>query len=157
MEDLDSLERNYENTGLEEPEIDNAEIYATHPEPEGLSNKVVPFPEDEKVWRRRYEALSEKVYSDRNLHEVVALYREQKPISKDGSIGIDDGILLPHHKGIIIDLSYVGYDLRRLHPNLYWCSKEQFKLSPLEKFPGEDGRSTRLLRMLKIEDLLELK
>ena len=141
-----------------EDSLPNAEIYATHPEPDDFCDEVVPFPEDEKAWRRRHKKpQSESVYPYQSPREVVALYREHKYISKDGLIGIDDRILQPHHKGVIIELTYTGYDFRRVHPNLHWCSKEQFKRSPVEEFPGPDGRSTRLIRVLKIQDLLELK
>ena len=156
MEDLDSLERDYDDdTVLEIPDIDDADIFATSHEPPCPCDEIVPFPEVRRR-QRRCEPPKEKLYSDRSADEVVAYYEERNLIPKDGSIKIDDGILQSHHKGVIIDLTWTKYDLTRLHPNLYWCSKEQFKRSPLEQFIAKD-KSSFLLRTLKIEDLLELK
>jgi hypothetical protein len=157
MEDLDSLDRDYEDIVFEEPKKMDTEVYATPAELEDLFDEIVPIPRDEKALRRRRKAQSENTYPYQSPREVVALYRDDKHILKNGFIGIDDRILQPHHKGIIIELTYTGYDFRRIHPNLYWCGKEQFRRSPMEEFPGADGRSTRQIRILKLEDLLELK
>ena len=155
MQDLDSLERDYyDDTALEIPDISDADIFATSPEPPCPCDEIVPFPEVRR--RRRYEPLKEKAHSGRSPDEVVAFYQNREPIPKDGSIRIDDSILRPHHKGVIIEMTYTKMDLTRLHPNLYWCSKQQFKRSPLEQFITKD-KSSFLLRTLKIEDLLELK
>jgi len=158
MKDLDSLERDYyDDTVLEIPDIDDADIFATSPEPPCPCDEIVPFPQEVRRRRRRYEPPKEKLYSDRSADEVVAYHEEGRQIPKDGSIRIDDSILRPHHKGVIIEITYTKMDVTRLHPNLYWCSKNQFKLSPLEQSNGENGNPPILQRILKIEDLLEMK
>ncbi len=154
MKNLDSLEQDYDDIPLEIPAISDADIHATYNNPEYFCDEVVLDLPEVKRRRRRYEPAIEK--AGPSPDQVIAFYRNRGLIPKDGSIRIDDSILLPNHKGLIIDLTYVGDDLMRIHPYLYWCSKEKFQRSPLEKFIAKD-KSIFLLRTLKIEDLLELK
>jgi len=72
-----SLEQDYDDIVFEEPELDDAEIYATYNEPWCFCDEIVLFPQ-EVSRRRRYEATKEKVYSDRSLDGVAALYQERK-------------------------------------------------------------------------------